>query len=643
MTVAARFDAPLPGSALDKRVNPLTGALEVRYPLTWTGVRTYRHADGRVTRELRRPEQVFAPSHLRTLRRLVATIGHPQTEDGAMVFLDARGGPGVRDDDGTALRPAEDYQVGHTGDEIAREEVDGYAVPVAWCTVTSSRAQRMIAGGALQSSLGYRAYLDVHEEPQVWDGPHGPEMYDIEHVLDHEDPRVLAAIARGEVPTVRAVVDGEEQDVPLLGGNHHAIAIRAGRGGALSALRLDAAPGEGEGSGPGCCDECEAGHLEACDGAGCVAPGAWSAPPPATRLGAAEDSAAAWGSGSTSWGGVLLGIAPGLPADLGSRPLSGEYADAEGAGGWLGWICEGDPEASPWIAFARGDGLLLAWGRRAEDGAVDGPPCVVARAMSLPAPSPPSGAPTAGGASAAREDIAAYAAGDAPTAQELPPTPAAPPKRIPQVTKLTLSSKIDKAASAVALAFGVGAPARKADALEIELPEAMDPAMVCAALQAVAGALDAALAKTSELEAAKAESDAACGAAMAEAAQAKADAAGLRADAEEGRRVRLDRVKAQAKARIAGLTDEDLQGDADAVRKAAISKWIPKAGPRLDAAPKMLDALWEALLDLPELTASKPPKAPPATRTDSDEERAPVRLGDQPPVRRFLTSHEIDK
>jgi hypothetical protein len=250
VTVAARFDAPRPGSAaLDRRVNPISGALEVRYPLTWTGVRTYRHADGRVTRELRRPEQVFAPSHLRTLRRLVATIGHPQLEDGTQVFLDARGGPGVADPDGTALRPAEDYQVGHTGDEIEREEVGGYPVPVAWCSVTSQRAQRMIAGGALQSSLGYLAYLDIHDTPQVWDGPSGPELYDVEHVLDHEDPRVLAAMARGEVRVARAVVDGAEVDVPVLGGNHLAIAIRAGRGGLQSEVRLDA-----------CCDACREQH-----------------------------------------------------------------------------------------------------------------------------------------------------------------------------------------------------------------------------------------------------------------------------------------------------------------------------------------------------------------------------------------------
>ncbi len=629
MTVAARFDAPRPGSAaLDRRVNPISGALEVRYPLTWTGVRTYRHADGRVTRELRRPEQVFAPSHLRTLRRLVATIGHPQLEDGTQVFLDARGGPGVADPDGTALRPAEDYQVGHTGDEIEREEVGGYPVPVAWCSVTSQRAQRMIAGGALQSSLGYLAYLDIHDTPQVWDGPSGPELYDVEHVLDHEDPRVLAAMARGEVRVARAVVDGAEVDVPVLGGNHLAIAIRAGRGGLQSEVRLDA-----------CCDACREGD-EICDGAGCALPGAWSAGSPATRLQRAEDSAARWAVGAraplptSSWGGVLLGLAPGLPVDLPSRDLCGELE-----GEWRGWLAEGgDGEASPWVAFARADGLLLAWPRRAEDGSIDGPPCVVARESR--------DSREIASRAAARADLAAYAAPVAPTAP-LSPEPPAAPKRIAQVMKLTLSPKIEKAAGAVAQALGAGAPSRKADALEIELPETMDPAMVLAALQAVCSALEGATSKAAglegqvaSLETAKAEADKLCGDAMAEAQQYKADCAALRADAEEGRRVRLEKVKAQAKARIAGLTDADLEGDADQVRKAAIARWVPKAGPRLDAAPAMLDALWDALLALPELGK---PTAPVAPKRDSDEERAPVKIVDSAPTSaRRLTAHNPD-
>ena len=642
MSVAARFDAPLPGSALERRTNPVTGALEVRYPLTWTGVRTYKRPDGRVTRELRRPEQVFAASHLWTLRRLAATIGHPQLEDGTPVFLDARGGPGVVDG-GTALRPAEYFQVGHTGDEIAREEIDGYPVPVAWCSVTSARAQRLIAAGALQSSLGYLAYLDEHDEPQTWDGPHGPEEYDVEHVLDHADPRVVAAVERGELPTVRVLVDGAEADVPVLGGNHLAIAIRAGRGAKLSEIRLDAAGA--------CCDACQEGHDEACDGAGCVAPGAWSAAA-RTRADAAAESAEAWrqaAAGGGAWGGVLLGAAEGLPADLAARDLTATYDD--GAGGWLGYICDGSAEDSPWIAFARTDGLLVAWAQRAPDGGVLGAPCVLARDA---VPQAPAGvAPCAPRVSdAARADVAAYAAPASPPTGDRPAAEAAPlphlPARTPTVKKLTLPAKLDKTARDIAAALGAGAPARKADAHEIELPEGLDPAMIMAALQAVCDALAAAQAKQSamegqmgELEAAKAEADRMCGEAMASAAGAKADADALRADAEEGRAVRLERVRAAARARIAGLTDADLQGDADAVRKAAIARWIPSAAPRLDSAPALVDSLWDALLALPELGGGKPaPKQAP--RTDS-EDREPVKLTPSEPAVRKLTLHNIDE
>jgi hypothetical protein len=305
-------------------------------------------------------------------------------------------------------------------------------------------------------------------------------------------------------------------------------------------------------------------------------------------------------------------------------------------GEWRNWLAEGgDGEASPWVAFARADGLLLAWPRRAEDGSIDGPPCVVARESREIA-----------SRAAARADLAAYAAPVAPTAP-LSPEPPAAPKRIAQVMKLTLSPKIEKAAGAVAQALGAGAPSRKADALEIELPETMDPAMVLAALQAVCSALEGATSKLGEaeaaktaLEGAKAEADKLCGDAMAEAQQYKADCAALRADAEEGRRVRLEKVKAQAKARIAGLTDADLEGDADQVRKAAIARWVPKAGPRLDAAPAMLDALWDALLALPELGK---PTAPVAPKRDSDEERAPVKIVDSAPTSaRRLTAHNPD-
>jgi len=89
-----------------------------------------------------------------------------------------------------------------------------------------------IRAGETQTSLGYTAILagpsDAELQPDgsgLWAGPHGPEAYDLEHLLDPEDPRVVAYA----------------QDDPTfspsdLGGNHLAVAIRRGVGGPLSEL-----------------------------------------------------------------------------------------------------------------------------------------------------------------------------------------------------------------------------------------------------------------------------------------------------------------------------------------------------------------------------------------------------------------------
>lgn len=369
------------------RTNPNNGALEFIAPLTWTGVRRYRHADGSVTRELRRPEQVRSESHQRGLRLLTATADHPSLPDGTPVYLDARGGPGVLSPDGSALRPARDFEVGHVGDTITDGEIDGYYVPLGRVAITDLATQRKIAGGRTQTSLGYSALLD--DTGGAWTGPNGPEEYDIEHVLDHEDDRVKQAIADGVLATVERLVDGKIVQVPVLGPNHFATAIWAGRGDLQSEIidflvpaataptpRADAADGQGA-------------H------AGFAVVVADAAP-------VAQDAAIQRAARSARLDSLsVVRLDPALAAYLCTAPLSGYYSSAGACecgsalpawgtecpvcrerlacGEWLGWIVPGDGcPGCGGLAFIATDGLGLWWSQRAPDGGVYGDPVAFA-------------------------------------------------------------------------------------------------------------------------------------------------------------------------------------------------------------------------------------------------------------------------
>lgn len=195
------------------RVNDRTQFLETRAALTWTGIRLYRFADG-PKRVLRRPEQVMAPGHLATLKRLTATPGHPMH----------RGRPLNISRDNAAR-----FDAGHTGDAITAEVIKGYTVPVADVTVDRPTTIDAIQGGATGTSLGYTAMIDI--TGGLWDGPDGPVPFDFEHILDPSDPRVLELVeeTRDEEEPFRA---------ESLGGNHFAVALPrlAGRGAELAEL-----------------------------------------------------------------------------------------------------------------------------------------------------------------------------------------------------------------------------------------------------------------------------------------------------------------------------------------------------------------------------------------------------------------------
>lgn len=206
-----------PANAEPWTINPRTGFLETRAPLTWTGVRDYYPRPGERIRVLRRPEQVEAPKHLARCRMLTATEGHP--------IGDERVSPANVDK----------LKVGYTGDSITIEVINGYRCPAARVVATRASTQDKIKQGKTQTSLGYHALWvgppddERGVDPQgkecgVWQGPHGPEYYDLEHILDPD------------CELVQALVRETGFDPEVLGPNHFAIALDRGRGGVQSEL-----------------------------------------------------------------------------------------------------------------------------------------------------------------------------------------------------------------------------------------------------------------------------------------------------------------------------------------------------------------------------------------------------------------------
>lgn len=194
-----------------------TGAIHMRAPLTWSGVREYPQIriGNRAARILRRPEQILRPGYLETCKRIAPTHGHPRDENGVQVLISAEN--------------YKRFAVGSVGDTIDREEIDGYPVPVGNITVIDAAAVAAIKAGNDQVSQGFFALIAPPpaaearevggEQVGVWEGPHGPEEYDIEHICDPEHPTAIAyADANPDFPLAK------------LGANHIAVGIPAGRG-----------------------------------------------------------------------------------------------------------------------------------------------------------------------------------------------------------------------------------------------------------------------------------------------------------------------------------------------------------------------------------------------------------------------------
>jgi hypothetical protein len=209
-------------------VNARTGFLETQIPLTWCGTRIYRHVLGRDSvRVLHRPAQVEAKSFVSRLRLLPITPGHP-----------ALGGKSVDVDTTNARR----FVIGQTGDAIvfatvpllALDKVIGECrVPTARASVQDPAAISKITDPNrphTQTSLGYLPLWATPPADERRDGPgdypigvfvsdHGPIEYDLEHVLDVDDPRVAA------LTEARPDFDSDK-----MGPNHLAAVLRQGEG-----------------------------------------------------------------------------------------------------------------------------------------------------------------------------------------------------------------------------------------------------------------------------------------------------------------------------------------------------------------------------------------------------------------------------
>lgn len=404
----------LSSRVLARKRDARTGALHVRAPLTWIGVREYRRADGTVSRELRRPEQVRSESHLAALRRLTATADHPSADYRGRqlpvtLWVGSReDGPPERD--GTLRRPPGMFAVGHTGDSLELVEVDGEELPVAWITVTDEGAAQDIEAGAQETSLGYGALIVPAPPGSTWTDSKGREWpYDAEHVLDTSDPRVLEAAKRGDV-------DPEE-----IGPNHFAVAIRRGRGGVMSRL-LDSY----------------------------VAPRRDFPVTSDPRLARALE-----GLAGAPWEIPFLDSEH--PAQV--APIREFVRDPDrGPPTWYGWS-EGDDAGVNWIAFwdvdwsysweslktdPRPSGFGLLWTARAEDGSVQGDPVRIRRRTEA----------------AARQD----------DCLEGHSSPGARSDHYPHGVLFKISPKARKLAAALGKVQGVTL-APKADAVECTIPD----------------------------------------------------------------------------------------------------------------------------------------------------------------------------
>ena len=135
MTTVRRFDA---GEILAAPVHMDNGWLRVEGQISRCGIQVYRDGTGRETRELRTPEEVFAPESIASFAMGPVTNAHPPA------LLDASN--------------ARQFQVGQVGENIRRNGDEFLAAPLL---ITVDEAIRAIGAGRHQLSCGYVCEVDA--------------------------------------------------------------------------------------------------------------------------------------------------------------------------------------------------------------------------------------------------------------------------------------------------------------------------------------------------------------------------------------------------------------------------------------------------------------------------------------------------
>lgn len=163
MTTVRRFDRLRLDVSGREAIDPETGFLDAAVHLTRTGVFVYRKPDGSLLRELRHPDDVFAPAHMASLERLIATNGHPRDAQGRPIWVNADN--------------ARQLWTGHLGSAPRRDTSASPERIKSSIKLTDRKViDEIFEHQRFEVSLAYEC--EIVDEAGVWDG----EPYDVRQV-----------------------------------------------------------------------------------------------------------------------------------------------------------------------------------------------------------------------------------------------------------------------------------------------------------------------------------------------------------------------------------------------------------------------------------------------------------------------------
>jgi hypothetical protein len=183
MELVERFDK---GEIREPKVDD-AGFLHLDATVTRVGVFKYLMADGRIRREFRPDSEVFSNKNIESIKRSVITNEHPPKRQRVTV------------------KNAKHLQVGYA-DSDAR--IDGNFLRIGVVVTDEDTIREIKRGDKKEISCGYDCYIDP--TPGVWEGPNGPEEYDViqrGHINNH-----IAITKQGRAgPEVRLHTDSAIQ------------------------------------------------------------------------------------------------------------------------------------------------------------------------------------------------------------------------------------------------------------------------------------------------------------------------------------------------------------------------------------------------------------------------------------------------